>query len=123
MIKTKARIALLALFNEDPTPLSAQEIRQNLERRNITVNKTTIYRELDFLLKEHVVREVMWDDSVVRYEKDDPHCHHHAVCKGCGKIEPVNVNEHQLITDVETQSHFTIQKHIVEFFGLCPTCK
>lgn len=123
MRKTKTRSAILSIFEKDPKPLSVQDLLSLLSNKNLHVNKTTVYRELSFLKDKALVREVIWDDSVVRFEKNDPHCHHHVVCKSCGKVEPIRVDELSVFSDVKKQSHFQLESHIMEFFGLCPNCK
>lgn len=120
---TKARTAINNIFEKNHKPLSAPELLILLTKQNVNVNKTTVYRELDFLKKGNLIREVVWDDSVMRYETSDPNCHHHVVCKHCGKVSPVHINEDLLLASVEKQSHYKLDKHIIEFFGLCSECK
>ena len=122
MRNTKTRRALLDLFDSNSKPVSATEVLDHLAHNKMFVNKTTVYRELSFLRERGIVREVIWDDSVVRYEKHDPECHHHVVCKICGHVEPVQVDERTLFESVAKQSRFKIATHIVEFFGVCPKC-
>lgn len=47
---TKARKQIIKIFSQATQPLSANQIEKKLIQSGLSVNKTTIYRELQFLL-------------------------------------------------------------------------
>ena len=55
---TPARKKIIEIFSDKTNPLSAQKVSLLLTNKNIEVNKTTIYRELDFLLKNGFITEL-----------------------------------------------------------------
>lgn len=118
MRETKARQSLIQIIKQTSFPVSAREL-QNL----LNVNKTTIYRQIEFLKRENLVREINFGDGKIRYERVDEECHHHVVCGNCGKIEDVRIEERTLIQTIEKQSNFKIDKHSIEFMGLCASCQ
>jgi len=121
--QTKVRSAVLDILR-DSEPLAAQDILIRLRRRSIIVNKTTVYRELDFLSGKQVLAEIVLADGVKRYElKAAGHCHH-LVCLDCHHIEHV-VMDNELAAQekkISRTRHFRILNHSLEFYGLCRNC-
>lgn len=121
---TKAREAIINIFLNIRSPLSAGEILDNLKNIKINVNKTTVYRELDFLKDKTLVKELHIGDGKRRYElRDDTH-HHHVICLKCDKIECVELpecikkQEHM----ASMKSNYKIIEHSLKFYGICPNC-
>ena len=113
MIKNK----VLNFLENSEVPVSVPEIL-----KKIKANKTTIYRELDKFVSDGLINEVEFGDGKKRYEIEKSH-HHHLVCKSCGKIENIEIDEEKLLKKIKAQSTFLIEKHSIEFFGKCSTCK
>jgi len=113
---TPARRKIIEIFESSKRPLSA-----SLVLRKIKVNKTTVYRELETLLNEKIICEVDFGDGIKRYESTKLSHHHHLVCKICGEIEDVKINEKILMVYVN-QTNFKIENHSIEFFGRCKNC-
>lgn len=121
---TKIRKALLELLVKSHKPLSSPEILRTFSKKGITVNKTTIYRELTTLKDNNIVSEIQLGDNTKRYEvAHSPH-HHHLICLACKKIEDL-IMEKDLDREEEkiNQSKgFRVVTHSLEFFGLCGVC-
>lgn len=113
---TKARKAVMEIFDEAKFPLTAMEVNKNLD-----VNKTTIYRELEFLVAQNFLNEVNFGDGSLRFEKTKHH-HHHLVCDNCGKVQEIELDEKKLFNSL-SRKNFEITRHNLEFFGLCQNCK
>lgn len=121
---TNVRKALLLLLAKSKTPLSADEIREELKSKKLQVNKTTVYRELDFLKEQGITQEVEFGDKKKRYEILSSH-HHHVVCVECKKVEDVNLQSDLDAAEkkIAWQKNFKVLNHSLEFFGLCSECK
>jgi Fe2+ or Zn2+ uptake regulation protein len=123
---TKARQALLEIFTGNHSPMSAHQLGQQLRERGIDVNKTTIYREIDFLIEQKIVREIDLLDGKKRYEifNEDSH-HHHLVCTKCNLIQCVELPRdlEMLEKKISREYGFKIDGHILEFFGRCGDCQ
>jgi Fe2+ or Zn2+ uptake regulation protein len=88
------------------------------------VNKATIYREITFLLEQMIITVVHLSPDILHYELTGRLHHHHVVCTNCGKIEDINVKkEETLIEAVAKKTNFTINGHLLEFYGHCVDCK
>lgn len=104
-------------------PQSAEELFIKLKKAGHKLDITTIYRNLETLVNGNVLSMTRFADGVARYElyEDSKH-HHHAVCDSCGKIIDIEFDEKLLIHQVNKQTNFRIDRHILEFFGRCSDC-
>jgi len=126
---TPARRALIEVLAKHDTPLTVPELLTALHRRKLEVSKTTIYRELQFLLKHNLTHVIQFADRQKRYEliyKGSQH-HHHVVCKKCGRVEEIGlVAVEKLLAPLEKRLAlkvgFSKVGHTLEFFGLCNLC-
>lgn len=120
---TNIRKEIVNIFSKMETPLSAQELQKKLQTTGISVNKTTVYRELRFLTNEGYLIEVHLNPKETSYESSGLMHHHHLICETCGKIENVtNCLAEELEKDVFKKKGFKIVKHSLEFYGLCIKC-
>lgn len=122
---TKTRIAVLEVFLSLNKPLSPFEMIEALKEKKIEVNKTTVYREITFLLKNNIIRKVrLLEGKAVLYELSHEHCHH-LVCLKCHHIETLQV-DNQLCQQEEIiyhQANFKVLEHSLEFYGICNKCQ
>lgn len=120
---TKIRKGIIKIFSDASIPFSANQIEQRLSRAGINVNKATIYRELQFLLKNGFIVEVYLHPSEVSYESSELKHHHHLVCDKCGSIDNVtNCLADKLEGEIYKKKGFRIKKHTLEFYGTCAKC-
>ena len=122
---TKIRKSLLSILFSSNKPLSVGEIIISLLKKDISASKTTIYRELEFLGNEGIVRGIEFGDGKKRYEFDLNKHHHHIVCVSCGKIADidfdVDLKKHE--REISSKTGFKIKEHSIEFFGYCQKCQ
>ncbi len=123
---TKNRTAILQFLSNQDKPISADEILSHIQEEHHGVNKTTVYRELFFLLEHNFIHEIEFGDGKKRYEiiLNRPH-HHHIICVNCKKITdiPLEKELENIESDIEKTTGYTLSSHMLEFFGLCSTCK
>lgn len=89
----------------------------------IGVNKTTVYRQIEKLLIDNIIIEVELGDGKKRYELKSLDHHHHLVCKKCGSLEDIELDESVILNEVSKRTTFKVESHNLEFFGLCRKCK
>ena len=121
---TKARSAIVAFLARIDAPQSIPEISEALRKTGLVFNKTTVYRELAFLVKEGIAKEVRVSDEKRYYELVGEH-HHHTICVSCGDIRDVLFRENLLHVErvLLERDGFRVLEHSLEFFGLCSGCK
>jgi Fe2+ or Zn2+ uptake regulation protein len=124
--KSSFRENILTYLLKSSSPLSAKEILDSLEADNLFPNKTTVYREIEKLLKERLILEIDLLDGKKRYEiyRTNDH-HHHAVCTSCGKVECIDMaNDLDAIENqITSKTKFRVESHVLEFFGTCAQCQ
>lgn len=122
---TVARREIIRAFLCSSAPLSAGAILEILKKKEISANKTTVYRELKFLEKSSIVRAIQFDERTRRYELAPEEHRHHLICTNCKRIDDVVLN-HDL-DDVEQrvreQKKFRVERHALEFYGVCEMCQ
>ncbi len=123
---TKVRSAIVSIFEITQKPISVGEIMVFLYKKDLSVNKTTIYREVQFLLNQNLIHEIEFGDGKKRYELNTGQHHHHIVCVSCGNIEDIEDFDYVFKTSeekIQAKTGFNIQEHNIEFFGLCKNCQ
>jgi Fe2+ or Zn2+ uptake regulation protein len=120
---TEVRREVVKIFSDVSIPLSANQIEEKLSKADINVNKATIYRELQFLLKNGYLIEVYLRPNEVSYESSELKHHHHLVCNKCGSIDNVtNCLANEFEEDIYKKKGFKILRHSLEFYGTCADC-
>lgn len=116
---TKVRKNCLDFFSTATGPADATVLIELLG-----VNKTTIYRELATLVDAKILTEIDFGDGKKRYELSSLSHHHHLICVKCK-----SVSEYTVKTDlskeeaqIKKEYSFIVQKHMLEFFGICKAC-
>jgi Fe2+ or Zn2+ uptake regulation protein len=122
---TKAREALLSIFSNSNNPESVQHILSKLAKKKIYVNKTTVYRELSFLIKQSLIKEVYTDPVRIHYESSNLKHHHHLICTNCGRIEDFEMKDEMKKTEevIMRSKKFKVSDHSLEFYGFCANCR
>lgn len=123
---TKLQHSLLELLARSK-PLTVSELLKQLKKHYPTLNKTTLYRQLDNLHKSGWVKLIELGDGKKRYEMANSH-HHHLVCQSCQAIAPVETDVleavfEQIEQDITQNLKFQILEHNLEFFGICQNCQ
>lgn len=120
---TQTRKAVLEAFASTQEPLSPLAVQDSLSTGGINVNKTTVYRELDFLLARNIIQKVPINHTSDLYEFSHLPHHHHVICTDCGTVEDVTFdNENSIISEIQGKTTLQIRDHALEFYGLCPQC-
>lgn len=105
-------------------PLSAAALHEALKQKGSSVDKATVYRTLERFVSLGVVSKIQFDETGARYELiEKSQHHHHIICKSCGNVENIEMNERSLLKTVGEKTHYKITGHSVEFFGICKPCQ
>ncbi len=112
------------ISNLSNNPQTAEEMLLSLKSKKILVDLASVYRTLDLLSKQEIVKRIDFGDGKKRYELIDSKHHHHVICNNCGKVEDVRLDsEKKLLQEITSSSKFQIARHSLEFFGLCANCQ
>lgn len=125
---TKQREAITEFLRTTSDHISASEIITHLEEMNISVGSATVYRTLDKLEKDGVVRKMSVGDgrgACYQYiSHSECHQHFHLKCLGCGKLIHLDC---EFLEDMErhilNHHNFTISSGKTVIYGKCEDCK
>ncbi len=121
---TKARMIILEYLLLCDRPVSAAEISVFFQKKGILPNRTTVYRELLFLVKNGLTREVRLNGKPSLFELAGEH-RHHLICLKCRCIKPIIMGNHLKNHEkkIMEKEKFRITSHSLEFYGLCEKCQ
>tara|TARA_B100000965_G_scaffold283467_1_gene241378 strand:+ start:1938 stop:2339 length:402 start_codon:yes stop_codon:yes gene_type:complete len=119
---TKRQQQLLNELKKCSDELSGQELHRELHKGEKAMGLTTVYRNLQTLVKQGLIRSRHLPNGEVLYapvERDI----HHLTCVNCGettRLEGCPVKTKDIPT--KTSKKFELLFHTLEYFGLCHTC-
>ena len=119
---TKRQKHLLDKLKKCDDELSGQDLYRELQDGKNAMGLATVYRNLQVLVKQGLVRSRHLPTGEVLYtpvERDT----HHVTCVNCGETTRLNncpVKGIEL--PKKTSKQFEIMFHTLEFFGLCKDC-
>ena len=99
----------------------AEDIYNSLRKRQTNVSRATVYRTIDVLVKNNLVRRLDLGDGRSRFENKMGIAHHdHIVCLDCRKIvEFMNEDIEEIQEQVAKEMGFEIVRHVHQLFGRC----
>ena len=121
---TRQRQAVWDELSTSDEHRDAEEIYLALHNSELNVSRATVYRTIDVLVKNNLVRKLELGDGRARYEHKMDIAHHdHLICVQCGKIEEFMDNM------IENRQEMIVQKfgyklirHIHQLFVICDEC-
>jgi Fur family transcriptional regulator, ferric uptake regulator len=129
---TAGREAVIKVLQDTKEHLSADEIFIKAREINSDVGLTTIYRTLEKLSLMGEIHKLDSGDKRGRFElaNNDKGHHHHLICAKCNRIIDYSDfidDEVKLLKDTEKKLskkyNFTINNHLIQFYGVCDKCK
>lgn len=108
--------------------LMPEQIIENLKNENRKVSQATVYRILNALTDEGIIRKYFINDSqcsCYQYIKDKDVCksHYHLICSECGKVLHFENKKIAGIRDeILKEEEFSIDLKRVVFYGICSSC-
>jgi Fur family peroxide stress response transcriptional regulator len=89
-----------------------------------TTSLATIYKNIAVLKSLDQVLELGFSDDSNRYDGNKPYDHPHIVCTVCKKIlDPEISAVENLEQELMRKTGFSITRHRLDFFGICPDCQ
>ena len=119
---TKRQEQLLDELNNCEDELSGQELHRQLVNANKTMGLTTVYRNLQVLIKHGLIRSRHLPTGEVLYTPVDRDIHH-LTCVQCGETSRIEGCPVEGIHEPQKSSKkFQFLFHTLEFFGVCQAC-
>lgn len=122
---TKHRLAILDILEKNSQPVSAEQLYMEMQKRDIAINLSTVYRILDTLCaKNLVIRLNIEGDNRTLFDFNRMVHQHHLICLECKKILAINrcpLEGYEKALAKET--NYAIAGHKLDIYGYCPECQ
>lgn len=124
---TKQRQAILEILNSTYSHPDANWIYKQVSKDMPSISLGTIYRNLNILCKDRLIREISFQPNVTRYDPEiKPH--NHIMCNKCHKVEdihhpsacPIDKNSIKKLTGNFKYTNISCE---ILFTGICPDCQ
>ncbi len=119
---TAVRLALLEALEENPHA-DASLIFNSVQQRLSTATIQSIYKNLNTLVEEGIVREIKPKGQVSLYETRIDDNHHHIVCKACKYVYDTDCHDCAPCLVPKQKHGFLIEEAEVIFWGICSKCQ
>ena len=121
---TLQRLSILKILNKGPkSHITAKDVFEKVRVEHPHIGFATVYRFLKETARFGITSELRIGHLPARYELKIREHHHHIVCTQCGKVvEFQNETIEQEIHKISKKHGFSTEHHILELYGLCPTC-
>lgn len=112
------RVKILEFLKASQHHPTVDDIYQRLVDELPTLSKTTVYNVLNLFEEKQLVKSLIFDKAITRYELiEDQHAHFQ--CKDCGQV--FDIPKPEVLLPV-LQAGFTVVEEDVVLKGLCPDC-
>ncbi|MEM9903464.1 MAG: Fur family transcriptional regulator [Cyanobacteria bacterium P01_D01_bin.44] len=119
---TPQRFAVYANLLARTDHPTAEQILHDLNQDAPTSSQATVYSSLQALQDVGLVREVLLEEGVCRYDAN-VEAHHHFRCKACGAIEDIAWEQFQGVNFQNLRSGLTVDEYEITVHGLCERCQ
>ena len=111
------------LLENENTFVSSKDILNYMKKHKIEIGLTTIYRTLNLLEKDNKLRtEVRDHTKYYQYIKNECSNHFHLKCKKCGKMQHLDCEEFEHVTEhIKEEHHFALDYNTI-IYGICEKC-
>ncbi len=120
---TPQRQMVLEAVRECGSHCTPEEIYDRVSARATAVNRTTVYRNLEFLVDIGLVTVAHVRGNRTVYEAAGPHPHHHLICQRCDAVMHM---EHAPVAEffarIAQEQRFEVKTDHLVLFGVCAEC-
>lgn len=128
--KTAGRVRIMEyLMDHKDMMVSAADIQQELQRQDFPVNVSTIYRNLDKLVKDGEIMKYASENGercTYQYAGGTKDCRHHLhlKCTACGMVVHLDCSFMNELGEHILEHHgFVVQCENSMIYGLCSECR
>ena len=121
-------LILECLMNSGGRHITAEDILESLKEKDTPVGKSTVYRYLEALTEQGVIRKYTLEDGIgacYQYVGNPGGCqeHYHLKCSRCGRVFHVSCEFMDGINSHILKAHdFRVDSGKTVFYGVCGAC-
>jgi len=120
---TAQRLAVYRVLAEDASHPTAEQVYARLRPGIPSLSPATVYRVLESLERERLIRRVSSTHGVARFDANLD-AHQHVVCRRCGRMTDLDVPAlAALRLDARSVPGFVVEGLDIRILGRCATCQ
>ena len=119
---TESRKAILSVLSGTKAHPTADEVYSSVRAELPKVSLGTVYRNLDLLAKQGLIRTLATAGEQRRYDGmlDD---HHHIRCEVCGRIDDIELGNTERLDELLVDGRgYEVHGYTLCFTGVCREC-
>ena len=119
---TESRKAILTALGATKAHPTADEVYSLVRVELPKVSLGTVYRNLDLLAKQGLIRTLATAGEQRRYDGmlED---HHHIRCEVCGRVDDINLEDTERLDELVVDSRgYEVHGYTLCFTGVCREC-
>lgn len=123
---TAPRETIVDAVVQHTRPFTAEQLVAELSSATVAhrIGRATVYRTLEVLAAIDVLTRIVQPDGHPTYISGNPGHRHHLLCEECGTTVTFTACPmDELLRTLSEDTHFSINNHVLEVFGICPTCR
>ncbi len=119
---SKQRELIIDFISKAKQPLSGDEIFYALKENLNDISRSTIFRNLNFLVEHKKISRVVTQSGPTRYEITNNNLH--AICEKCGKniSFELELDLEEVLDEVYKKTSIKSSNQGVNFIGICTQC-
>ena len=122
--RTMQRAVVLEILESAGGHMTAEEVAREVEARQLSLNRSTVYRTLETLAEVGVVKATRMGRAIHYELSHDGDDHHHLRCVDCNVMVHLDAAEVDgLLGRSATKSGFQVTDIQVMVNGLCAACR
>lgn len=112
------------LLSSEKHLITAGQIYKATQEKSLTLNYSTVYRNLEILMECGLVKKVTLQDGIASYEYNCHQHHHHLICLKCNDAEIIHFCPYEDINRyIQEHTTFSPVEHRFEIYGYCGKCR
>ncbi len=129
---TAARELVFSVMESTPEHLSAEEVLSEVRKAEPGIGLTTVYRSLELLHRNGLVRKFDFGDGRAVFELNDTLSgkgpHQHLLCRRCGRVQDLTGCLGETLPGsmkecIDREHQFTAEEAVIRIYGLCSDCR
>jgi Fur family peroxide stress response transcriptional regulator len=121
--RSRQREKILELLRDVDIHPTALWIYNQLQEEFPNMSMGTVYRNLQVLIEQGLINKIDFGSTFDRFDSNTKP-HYHFICEQCGAIIDLDVPINTSLNDtVSNTSSFQVNRHQIEFYGFCGSCR
>jgi len=121
---TKQKQLILSIMKDADRPMSINEIYAQVVQQLPKIAKSTIYRNIDYLLGQNLIDKYHLNDNEIFYRIRSARSEHKhfVICDDCKKVFDLPRCPISALENAMEEEGFIIKEHQIQISGICKSC-